>query len=80
MTRTSTWKVVTAGVALTGLGIVGAGTAATAAADPLPAVHSATAPQFDWAAAFVDDSPDVSYVAMDDSWDDSPWDDSPYDD
>ncbi|KWX66412.1 hypothetical protein [Mycobacterium sp. NAZ190054] len=65
MARTATWKIVTAGAALTGLGVLGAG-AASAATEP------------SWAT-------DHSFVAMDDSWDDTfwedtYWDDTPYDD
>ncbi|PEG40092.1 hypothetical protein CRI77_14490 [Mycolicibacterium duvalii] len=77
-----TWKVVTVGAALTGLGVVGAG-AASAASEPVPAAHAAIGSSaLDW--VFADDRSVVSFAAMDDSWDDSwddsPWDDSPYDD
>jgi hypothetical protein len=75
MARTATWKVVTIGAALTGLGVVGAGTA-SAATSPAPTVNATiSAPHADWSAAFADDSPDASFNAMDDSWDDSPDDD-----
>ncbi|MGV0836756.1 hypothetical protein [Mycolicibacterium thermoresistibile] len=80
MTRPATWKVVTVGAALTGLGVLGAG-AAHGATEPVPASVGPVveAPVVDWATAFDADSPDASFFAMDDSWDDSfddSWDDS----
>ncbi len=76
MAGNAKWKVVTAGVAMAGLGVVAAG-AANAATEPAPiAVNSAIeAPLVDWV-DFDDDSPDDSFIAMDDSWDDTWWEDT----
>lgn len=77
MTRPATWKVVTVGAALTGLGVLGAG-AAHGATEAAPAAvgPAVEAPEVDWATAFDADRPDSSYVAMDDTWWDDSWDDS----
>ncbi len=87
MERPATWKVVTLGAALTGLGIVGAGTA-TAASAPVtqPASISAGAafdaplfPRIDFDVPGIDDSfdgPGNQFVAMDDTWDETYWDTS----
>lgn len=68
MQRRETWKVVTLGVALTGLGITGVGVAHAdgPSTAPEPAAISVEAP------AAVDDA----VPAMDDSFDDTYWDDS----
>src|SRR5690606_19676950 len=61
MTRPATWKVVTVGAALTGLGVLGAG-AAHGATEAAPAAvgPAVEAPEVDWATAFDADSPDSS--------------------
>jgi hypothetical protein len=52
MNRPATWKVVTVGAALTGLGIVGAGPAGAATTAPAPAAMAAS---LDWAPQLGDD-------------------------
>jgi hypothetical protein len=73
MERPATWKVVTVGAALTGLGILGAGTA-TAAVTPTPAAVfdvSVEAPFGDFI-ALGDDWTDTHWT---DDWTDTYWDD-----
>jgi hypothetical protein len=71
MNRPATWKVVTVGAALTGLGMVGAGTAA-AATVPVVAPTAITAPLY--IDAVTGDVP-ASFVALDDDWTETYWDD-----
>lgn len=85
MNRPATWKVVTIGAALTGLGVVGAG-AANASPDAAPAPASVTVqaplPAFDLPHFDIHiDRPDFRPVAWEDtSWDDFYWEDTSWDD
>jgi hypothetical protein len=75
----ATWKVITVGAALTGLGIVGAGAAgASILAAPAALPAGIEAPQFpgvDLGGVTVD-LPHVGFVAMDDDWTETYWDDN----
>lgn len=83
MQRRTTWKVVTAGAALTGLGLTGVGIAAADIGDAPQSQTAETTVSAEWVPVVpvVDDSvldidsPDASVEAMDHSYDDS-WEDS----
>ena len=66
MNRPATWKVVTVGAALTGLGIVGAGTAAASTMTvPAPASIEVVTEQVP-----------ATFVALGDDWTETYWDDN----
>lgn len=75
MERPATWKIITVGAALTGLGIVGAGTA-SAAITPTAVPAGIEAPQFtafddDWTETYWDDNA----AQRGDDWTETYWDD-----